>query len=133
MRKLILMMALSLCVCTLVEAKVVRGKRYKVGNQWVQAIVDEDSEFAWAPTQLYYLIDGKRVNIPPARVGFDPVFSAPGWNTTRGRIASIRFWEFDKSAGKRRKVVISYPGYRIISRGPWRKHNGGDTVPHPPD
>lgn len=103
----------------------------KVGRQTVRVAYTE-TDLEWLVTQRHFVIDGKRVALPPTKLGYDPVFSAPRWLSRAGKISGLKFWEFDKEKGRRRVVQLAYPGYRVISRGKWQDSPGGDTVPDPP-
>lgn len=103
----------------------------KVGRSTVR-IAFRPTRMAWVPEQLYFVIDGRRVELPPLSTGYDRNFSAPRWIARDGRLRGLKFWAFDKAGSRRRVVELSYPGYRLVARGPWQSAPGGDTVPDPP-
>lgn len=123
-------LALLLCVQA-VAAPPQLSPPQKVGGSTIR-IAFRSTEMEWVPEQLYFVIDGKRVALPPVATGYDRNFSAPRFIARNGRLAALKFWGFDKVNSRRRVVELSYPDYRYVSRGPWQSVPGGDTVPDPP-
>jgi hypothetical protein len=103
----------------------------RVGRQTVR-VAYQQTDLDWLVNQKYFVVDGRRVALPPERLGYDRVFSAPRWIATSGRISALKFWQFNKRTSERRPVTLSFPRYRVLQRGPWRAAPGGDTVPDPP-
>lgn len=104
----------------------------RVGHSSVQ-IALEESGSSWRDEQLYFIVDGKKVALPPASLGYDREYSMPRWQEGRGRIVGIKFWEFNNKASKRRWVHLSFPAYAVVGRGPWKVFHCDDAVPDPPN
>lgn len=127
---IVLVLVMVLGQAAMGKAEVKLSPSEKVGAQTVQiAYVETDLE--WLIEQRYFLVDGKKYKLPPASL-YDPVFSAPRWVSEKKKITGLKFWQFDKKAGRRRAIHASFPSYKVISRGKWERHMGGDTVPDPP-
>lgn len=132
-RRLVVQIAvLSLLLCLRVAAAPPQlSPPQKVGGATIR-IAFRSTNMEWVPEQLYFVIDGKRVALPPVATGYDRNFSAPRFIARNGRLVGLKFWGFDKQSSRRRVVELSYPDYRFVSRGPWQSAPGGDTVPDPP-
>lgn len=111
--------------------KVELSPARKVGGSVVQ-IAYLPGELEWLVTQQYFVVDGRRHPLPPARLGYDRVFSSPRWKVSGQRISALRYWEFDKVKSLRRWVQVSFPSYQLQGRGRWEQSPGSDTVPDPP-
>lgn len=127
-----LIAAIALLLCTAATAAPPQlSPPQNAGGSTIR-IAFRSTGMEWVPEQLYFVIDGKRVALPPVVTGYDRNFSAPRFIARNGRLAGLKFWGFDKQNSRRRVVELSYPDYRFVSRGPWQSAPGGDTVPDPP-
>jgi hypothetical protein len=137
----LILLAAAACLAfggsVLAAGKVTKSPPEKVGkHRIVYVFLEEPAENADEEPphsrQLYFIIDGKRKELPKRSQGYDRTFSAPTWIASKnGPITGLKYWEIGKN-GKRRVVHLSYPAYRTISKGPWREFEGSDAVPDPP-
>lgn len=131
MTRLVLALWLLLTAAALAAPKVQLSPPQKVGASTVRiAFIQESLE--WLGEQQYFVIDGRKVALPPASLGYDRIFSAPNWKVSGGRITGLKYWQFNKEKSTRRAVTLTFPGYKLVNRGPWAFFPGGDTVPDPP-
>lgn len=131
MRRCLFLLVVLLFVQTALAQNVKLSPPQKVGNSVVR-VAFTPTDLEWLVEQKYFLIDNRRVALPPASLGYHRTFSTPRWITHGGRIAALKYWQFDTAKSLRRTVTLAFPSYRVLSRGPWIASPGGDTIPDPP-
>lgn len=132
-----LALAMSLCQGTWGMSKVKLSPTERVGKQAVR-IAYVETGLEWLIEQRYFLVDGRKYNLPPASL-YDRVFSAPRWTQKNKKINGLLFWQFKltkdgkgKEVPYQRAVHAAFPSYKILASTEWEVHEAGDTVPDPP-